>query len=164
MAYLTQDEQGKTERDLYFFAGIFLGRTGPKGAYYPFIDTWALFAVVPVNTSHYTLKIHSLDGQNFDPPRPLETMPEYSNRRNWYNIKRLVINMGKAKEAGDEALSEQYRQTLEANYMWNSCVSYTLVKHRYQPLERWETGEYQETELGDYQKAYYQRSEAKGGC
>ena len=136
---------------VYFIAGTASQRLVPGvDEIFPFFG-WSLFSNVPNESSRYTILIEEHNGQAIDPPVVFLKAPEAIVTGN-RNIGRKVINkLGRAKTRDRKGKVKRYRRLLESNYL-QGRVRYELVYERYDPLEKWKTGESIElTSLGRFE-------------
>lgn len=136
---------------VYFVAGIASQKLIPGvDEVFPFFG-WSLFSSVPNEGQRFTILIEEHDGQAIDPPVVFLNAPDSIVRGNRYVGRKVINKLGRAKKRGRGRKVQKYRQLLESNYLQGD-VRYELVYERYDPLEKWETGESRElTSMGRFE-------------
>ena len=136
---------------VYFVAGNVSQKVVPGvDEIFPFFG-WSLFSSVPNEDSRYTILIEEHDGKILEPPVLFLEAPETMVMGNRYVGRKVIDKMGRAKKRGSGRKVKKYRSLLESNYL-RGRMRYELVYERYDPLEKWKTGESRELEsLGRYE-------------
>jgi len=136
---------------VYFVAGNVSQKVIPGvDEIFPFFG-WSLFSSVPNEDSRFTILIEEHDGKALEPPVLFLEAPETMVTGNRYVGRKVIDKMGRAKKRGRGRKVKKYRSLLESNYL-RGRVRYELVYERYDPLEKWKTGESRELEsLGRYE-------------
>ena len=136
---------------VYFVAGNVSQKVIPGvDEIFPFFG-WSLFSNVPNEDSRFTILIEEHDGKILEPPVLFLEAPETMVVGNRYVGRKVIDKMGRAKKRGRGRKVKKYRSLLESNYL-RGRVRYELVYERYDPLEKWKTGESRELEsLGRYE-------------
>ncbi len=124
---------------LYFAAGLSMKQVVGRGEIYP-VFSWALFAKVPNERTVFALRIFAYDGA------PLESdffyeeaegiVPEPHSIAAQHAIRRL----GAAATRGTKEEEAEARRLLERLYL-KTDMRYEIVRVRYEPRNRWRTGE-----------------------
>lgn len=110
----------------------------PHREVFPFFS-WYLFVDVPGDRTDFGLRIHESGEQSFDPPVYFEDAEGVVSQPHSIAAHVVVLRLGKAIEAQDDATVEELRGLLEKRYL-PERVRYGIVKRRFDPLERWKTG------------------------
>lgn len=114
---------------------------------FPFAS-WFLFSRVPQTVTSYELRLVELDGQKFEPPRPLTKVPLFLRSPQSSTVRDLVQRLGRSVEAGRTNEVNDVLRIFRAHFhQQGGRGSLALVRLRYDPLHRWRTGEAQENEL-----------------
>lgn len=128
---------------VYFAAGTASQRLIPGvDEIFPFFG-WSLFSNVPNVSSRYTILIEEHNGQAIDPPVVFLKAPGTIVTGNRYVGRKVIDKLGRAKKRARKRKVKRYRELLESNYLQGQ-VRYELVYERYDPLEKWQTGESRE--------------------
>lgn len=109
---------------------------------FPFFG-WSLFSKVPNLESRYSVVIDQHDGRPVDPPVSFLQAPGSIVIGNRFIARKLIQRLGRAHDKGETEEVERLRQLLEHNYL-QGRVHYELLFERYQPLQKWKTGESRE--------------------
>lgn len=109
---------------------------------FPFFG-WSLFSKVPNLEGRYWIAIDRHDGQPVDPPVSFLTAPDSMVTGNRFIARKLIQRLGRAHDKSRAEEVERLRQLLEHNYL-KGRVHYELLFERYQPLEKWKTGQSRE--------------------
>lgn len=135
---------------VYFFAG------GASQKLVPGVDEiipfygWSLFSKVPNEDSRYALLVHRQGGRELAPPVAFLRAPPSIVAGNRYTGRKLIQRLGEAVEEGDAARVRELRRLLESTHLHGRVV-YELVFERYDPLDKWRTGEtLEERSLGRF--------------
>ncbi|MEJ2086333.1 MAG: hypothetical protein P8Y44_11745 [Acidobacteriota bacterium] len=136
---------------LYFVAGNVSQKLIPGvDEIFPFFG-WSLFSSVPNEDQRFTILIEEHNGQVLEPPVLFLQAPDTIVTGNRYVGRKVIDKMGRAKKRERGRKVKKYRSLLETNYL-RGQVRYELVYERYDPLEKWKTGESRELEsLGRYE-------------
>ncbi len=113
--------------------------THPKGELFPFF-TWSLFSDVRDQRVEYRIVMLSLNGQTFDDPqdmRDIHTLPSFSDSRA-LGYKALQ-GIGRDLRLQTEDVHER-RRHFEGRYFGRHAVEYQVMRHVYNPLQRWHDG------------------------
>ena len=128
---------------VYFFAGAASQKLVPGvDEIFPFFG-WSLFSKVPNQGSRYWIVIDRHDGQQVEPPISFLQAPESIATGNRYIARKVIQSLGRALDDGETEEVERLRRLLERNYL-KGRVHYEVLFERYQPLDRWRTGESRE--------------------
>ena len=129
---------------LYFFLGGASQKLVPGvDEIFPFTG-WSLFSKVPSLENRYSIVIRRHEGQRLDPPVSFLQAPETMVTGNRYIARKLIQRLGQAHDRGKAEELGELRKLLEQNYLRGS-VRYELLFERYEPLEKWKTGQSRET-------------------
>lgn len=109
---------------------------------FPFYG-WSLFTRVPNESTRYTIRIIERNGRPIDSAPLFLEAPPALVRGNRFIGRKVIQSLGKAHDRGETAETDRLRNLLERNYL-RGRVRYELIRERYRPLERWETGEVEE--------------------
>ena len=109
---------------------------------FPFFG-WSLFSKVPNLESRYWIVIDRHDGRSVEPPVSFLQAPESIVTGNRWVARKVIQRLGRAVDKGKTEEVEDLRRLLEQNYL-KGRVRYELLFERYQPLDRWKTGESRE--------------------
>ena len=136
---------------IYFAAGIASQKLIPGvDEILPFFG-WSLFSSVPNEGQRFTILIEEHDGRAIVPPVVFLNAPDSIVTGNRYVGRKVINRLGRARKRGRGRKVQKYRQLLESNYLQGD-VRYELVYERYDPLEKWETGESRErTSMGRFE-------------
>ena len=104
----------------------------PSRELFPFF-TWSLFSWVPETRQLYVVEITRLGDQTFDPPIAMEDVPRFADRATL--AYKAIQALGRA--GGTDPAR---RATFEGRYLRGEDVAYRLLRVRFAPLERWQTG------------------------
>ncbi|MBS0661158.1 MAG: hypothetical protein JSR82_23305 [Verrucomicrobia bacterium] len=114
---------------------------------FPFAS-WFLFSRVPQTVTSYELRLAELNGEKFEPARPLTKVPLFLRSPQSSTVRDLVQRLGRCVEAGQaEEVADVLRIFRAHFHQQGGTGSLVLVRLRYDPLRRWRIGEAQETEL-----------------
>jgi hypothetical protein len=129
---------------LYFFLGGASQKLVPGvDEIFPFTG-WSLFSKVPSLETRYSILIRRHEGRRLDPPVSFLQAPGSMVKGNRYIARKLIQRLGQAHDRGKAEEFGELRRLLEQNYL-EGKVRYELLFERYQPLEKWKTGESRET-------------------
>lgn len=138
----------------YFTFGIFLGVTNslnkrPRTSEVFPIFSWFLFSQVPPEkVTVYNIIIHKHNEQIFNPGIPFEEADQSMARSNKNAVVQTLINkMGNSYRRNQQEEFTKFRQVFEKNHL-KGQIEYELVKEKYSLLERFKTGESEQTSLG----------------
>jgi len=109
---------------------------------FPFFG-WSLFSKVPNLESRYWIVIDRHDGRPVEPPVSFLQAPESIVTGNRWVARKVIQRLGRAVDDGRTEDVEGLRRLLEHNYL-KGRVRYELLFERYQPLDKWKTGESRE--------------------
>lgn len=110
---------------------------------FPF-SGWSLFSKVPHLESKYSVLIDRHDGQPIAPPVSLLQAPGSMVTGNRFTARKLIQRLGRAHDRGQAAEVARLRALLEDTHL-QGRVRYQLRFERYEPLEKWRTGENSES-------------------
>jgi hypothetical protein len=128
---------------VYFFAGAASQKLIPGvDEIFP-LAGWSLFSKVPDLEDRYSLLIEEHQGRRLDPPVAFLQAPESMVAGNRYLGRKVVESLGRACDRGETAEVATLRRLLEHDYLRGSA-RYELIFERYEPLEKWKTGESRE--------------------
>lgn len=125
---------------VYFFAG------GASQKLIPGVDEilpfygWSLFSKVPNEDSRYVLLVRRHEGREVDPPVPFMQAPPEIVAGNRYIGRKVIQRLGRAIDEGETERVAELRRLLESSHL-HGRVRYQIVYERYDPLEKWRTGE-----------------------
>jgi len=106
---------------------------------FPFFG-WSLFSKIPTYSSRYTILIHEHDGQPVSPALSFHEAPGTMVTGSRPIGRKLIQNLGRARDRGDDARVAELRRLFEANYL-RGKIRYELVFEGYEPLQKWRSGE-----------------------
>ena len=109
---------------------------------FPF-SGWSLFSKVPHLESKYSVLIDRHDGQAVEPPVSLLQAPGSMVTGNRFIARKLIQRLGRAHDRGETAEAARLRALLEDTHL-QGRVGYRLRFERYEPLEKWQTGQNRE--------------------
>jgi hypothetical protein len=129
---------------VYFFAGGASQKLVPGvDEIFPFFG-WSLFSKVPNLESRYWIAIDRHDGRPVEPPVSFLQAPDSIVAGNRWVGRKVIQRLGRAFDKGRTEEVADLRRLLEQNYL-RGQVRYELLFERYDPLEKWKTGERRET-------------------
>lgn len=142
----------------YLSVALVLGLSLHHREVFPFFS-WSLFSTVAEKKSEFAVLVTRLDDQTFDPP--LEFMeskgafPGAGSIRAYYTIQ----NLGAAalRRRGEDI--QRLRQVFEGTYLGSDGrqVEYRLIFRSFDPLERWQGGDYEWRPVADFRVAEVER-------
>ena len=113
------------------------------------VGSWNLYSGVPARIqSDFSVLVHSIGGQEIMPAPYLDDTPGLVfGRLIDYNHSLVhdVMRLGQAIDAGQKDAVRKEREKLEANFLKDQIV-YELVHIRFNPIDRWKTGQLISTE------------------
>ena len=114
---------------------------------YPFF-MWSMFAHIPNPGMTYTVRILALGDERFDPPLLLEDSgPMLQGRyRVTDYIKRIVVEYGRAVDAGDRDAAGEARRRFERIFDGRS-FSYEVIRIHKDPIRYWHERKYEVSEI-----------------
>ena len=125
---------------VYFFTGTVSQKLIPGvDEVFPFFG-WSLFSRTPNEGRRYTILIEEHNGQKIDPPVVFLQAPDSIVTGNRYIGRKVIGRLGRATKRDHKKQVKRYRKVLESNYLQGQ-VRYELIFERYDPIEKWETGE-----------------------
>lgn len=107
------------------------------------VFSWSLFTWIPNDFRDYALRVIAVDNENLHPTLYFQEagywFPETHSMPAYDSIQKL----GAAVAANDAKRIEEIRQFLEPIYLGGvKSVRYDVVERSFDPLERWECGEF----------------------
>ena len=124
----------------YFVAGSVSQKLIPGvDEIFPFYG-WSLFSKVPAEGRTYTLRIDQHSGRKVAPPVDFPKAPGTMVQGNRYIGRKLIQKLGRALDRGEQAEADRLRTLLENNYLRGE-LGYAIFFERYDPLEKWRSGE-----------------------
>ena len=120
-----------------FIFGILSAPT-PKHEVFPFF-CWFLFSITPGPGIHYSIEITHQENEPLSPSQPFQKSPLVQFFESSTNADRIIQNLGRAIEDGNEEEIERFRDLLENNY-FRSPVRYRVLKNKRDPLQYQRTG------------------------
>ena len=136
---------------LYCFLGAASQKLVPGvDEIFPF-SGWSLFSKVPNLESQYSILIDRHQELPVDPPVSLLQAPGSMVTGNRYIARKLIQRLGRALDRGEAQEAARLRQLLEHTHL-RGRVHYQLRFERYEPLEKWDTGQSRESRvLADFE-------------
>ncbi len=128
---------------MIFIMGYATLARAPSYEIFPFYS-WVMFALTPQEEEDYAVKISVVEGVPLDVPVVFQEAGELVHSAESIAVYQRIQRMGKAWEKGDTGCGD--RAIFEREY-FRKRVSYDLVKRRFDPIERWKSGRFEETRL-----------------
>jgi hypothetical protein len=118
------------------------------------IFSWSLFSQVQSSRSDFAVLITQIGNRTFEPPIELKNADQWFPRGGHIRSYITIQNMGNAFLRRDRRTLEISRRILESNYMNGPAepVKYLLISRRYDPIERWHDGRYQQRNLATFER------------
>jgi hypothetical protein len=124
---------------VYFVIGL-ITEVYPGREVFPFFS-WFLFTLAPQAGERYALILHEVNGTVVDPPRIYQDADGLVPNVQSDKMAELIQRLGAAIEQGETGQERQFRQLLEANYLFPN-TRYDIVRIDFDPVVRWKTGRY----------------------
>jgi hypothetical protein len=124
---------------VYFVVGL-LTEIYPGREVFPFFS-WFLFTLAPQAGEQYALVLREVNGTMIDPPRLYQETDDLVPNVQSDKMAELIQRLGAAIEQGETAKERQFRELLEANYLFPN-TRYDIMRIDFDPLVRWRTGRY----------------------
>jgi hypothetical protein len=138
---------------VYFVGGlsteVFL--KGKQKEFIPFFS-WFLFDYVPneKRVNKYSVRISEYANKKINPPILYENAYGIVDTPQSPKARELILRLGKSLERGNKIESQRLRQLLEQIYLPRP-VRYEIVIVTYQPLLRFESGEYETKKIAEFE-------------
>lgn len=115
-----------------------------RGEIFPFAS-WFLFSRVPQQVTAYELRAVEWNGAKFDPPSSVTAVPHLLRSPQSSTVRDLIQRIGRATEQKTDVAPALavFRQHLHAD----GRGIFAVVRLKYDPLERWRTGQMEAQEL-----------------
>lgn len=134
---------------VYFLVGIGShfapARFLPYGQLYPFFS-WFLFARTPNQVTDYAVRLMEVQGRKLDPPPFIQDADHLAPDVHSIKLHDIVQKLGMALERKDRESARHASRMLERNFL-TGATRYQVVKVTYNPLNRWQTGAFEEHSL-----------------
>ncbi len=106
----------------------------PAVEVFPFF-TWSLFSKVQDPREEFAIEVEMLDGQQFAPP---VDVLELAVPRGLFRETPIAVH--KSIQALAQSNGDGRRLAFEGNYLGGHAISYRIVLYRFDPMDRWRTG------------------------
>lgn len=138
---------------VYFVVGFFT-RYIPKGEIFPFFS-WRLFQSIPNTIVEYGVMISIYNGKPFQPPRLFQDAKGIIPQSDSINAREIIQNLGRAHAKNQIEKRENLRKLFEKNFL-KLPARYQLIRMRYNPIQKWKSGESQTQYLQIFTAGEYQ--------
>jgi hypothetical protein len=129
---------------------LIFGRSFGIEEVYPFAP-WALFCFVPNEEVDYAIHIHSVNGEQLDPPQPYD---EYLKLNPTQELAAYAMVQRMAQFALDDtdAQLQSQIQQFEDSFLHPhiETAKYQLIRRKYDVLERWKSGQCEHEEICEF--------------
>lgn len=107
------------------------------------IYSWALFSKIPNERDDYALRILVVGKERVDPPLHFQAAGEWFPKADSISAYYSVQKLGRAISREDAGRIEDMRRFFEPLYFGDAGhVRYEVVKRSFNPLDRWENGNF----------------------
>ena len=117
------------------------------------VFSWSLFSEIPEHKVDFGILVTAIDGNVLEPPGDLMEMREVYGAGGATRAYHTIQDLGGAAMSRDTGKLDAARRTLESLYMEipGRTVAYRLILRRFDPLERWRGGPYEQIEMGRFE-------------